>query len=210
MMRRRRRRNHRPIHAPNLLLLDRTLLLTPQFRLRPIRIDILKRPPQQDRTRDRPTHPDPQENHTRHRTRILPIHERIIPAELFNESIPRRGVDVDEVRGAGREDDGVSERAGQREQNREHGADAPGEFHGGGLGAFGPEEVEEEGGAEDGGHVDADEDVVGGDADEVVVVDGGVGLFDGDVALLVDVVCAKGGLDRGVFGREDMGVGEVT
>lgn len=36
--------------------------------------------------------------------------------------------------------------------------------------ALRPEEVEEEGGAEDGGDVDAVEDVEGGDADEVVVV----------------------------------------
>jgi hypothetical protein len=64
---------------------------------------------------------------------------------------------------------------GQREYASEDGADAPCEFDGGRLAAFGPEEVEEEGCAEDGRDVDAVEDVVAGDADDVVVVDGGAG-----------------------------------
>lgn len=47
--------------------------------------------------------------------------------------------------------------------------DLPGPPHGIRLGPLGPEQVEEEAGAEDGGDGDADEDVVGGDADVVVV-----------------------------------------
>jgi len=54
---------------------------------------------------------------------------------------------------------------------------------------FEPEEVEEEGGAKDDGDVDTNEDVVRGDADEVVVVDSGAGGVFGDEVLLVDVVC---------------------
>lgn len=42
--------------------------------------------------------------------------------------------------------------------------------------SLGPEEVEEEGGAEDGCDINADEDVVRSDADEVVVVDGDVAI----------------------------------
>lgn len=52
--------------------------------------------------------------------------------------------------------------------------------------SFGPEEVGEEGAAEDGGDVDANKDVVRGDAAEVVVGAGGV---FGDEVLLADVVC---------------------
>lgn len=54
--------------------------------------------------------------------------------------------------------------------------------------AFRPEEIEEEGRPEDGGHVDAYEDVVGGDADEVVIVDFGAGPVGSNPVLLVDVV----------------------
>jgi hypothetical protein len=56
--------------------------------------------------------------------------------------------------------------------------------------ALGPEQVEEEGGSEDGGDVDADEDVEGGDADEVVVVNIGGGVLLGEKVLLVDIVYA--------------------
>lgn len=52
--------------------------------------------------------------------------------------------------------------------------------------SFGPEEVREEGAAEDGGDIDANQDVVRGDAAEAVVGAGGV---FGDEVLLVDVVC---------------------
>lgn len=54
--------------------------------------------------------------------------------------------------------------------------------------ALRPEQVEEESGAEDGGDEDADEYIVGRDADEVVVVDCNVGGELGDEFLLVDVV----------------------
>lgn len=58
--------------------------------------------------------------------------------------------------------------------------------------ALRPEEVEEEAGAEDGGYGDADEDVVGCDADVGVVVDMdwvlGAVLY---AVLLVDVVCER-------------------
>jgi hypothetical protein len=77
---------------------------------------------------------------------------------------------------------------GEREYTSEDGADAPSEFDGGRFEAFGPEEVEEEGCAEDGRDVNAVEDVVGGDADEVVVVDRGAGGVLRYPVLLVDVV----------------------
>jgi len=54
--------------------------------------------------------------------------------------------------------------------------------------ALGPKEVKEEGGAENGGDEDADENVVAGDANEVVVVNRGAGRVVGDEFLLVYVV----------------------
>jgi hypothetical protein len=56
--------------------------------------------------------------------------------------------------------------------------------------ALRPEEVEEEGRTEDGSDVDADKDVVGCDADEVVVVHVRRRELGGHVVLLVDIVCA--------------------
>lgn len=56
------------------------------------------------------------------------------------------------------------------------------------LVALRPEEVGKECGAEDGGDEDADEGIVGRDADEVVVVHSRAGGVDGDEFLLVDVV----------------------
>lgn len=53
---------------------------------------------------------------------------------------------------------------------------------------FRPEQVEEEGTTEDGGDVNADEDVEGGDANVVVVVDEGFGKLVLHEILLVDVV----------------------
>ena len=56
---------------------------------------------------------------------------------------------------------------------------------------FGPEEVEEEGGAEDGGDEDADEDVIRGYADVVVVVDSCAVFKGGNEILLVDIICGQ-------------------
>lgn len=82
----------------------------------------------------------------------------------------------------------VREGTCQGEQAGKDAAEFPGDDYAARLAALGPEEVEEEGAAEDGGDVDADEDVVGCDADEVVVVDGCEGVLMGDEILLGDVV----------------------
>lgn len=137
--------------------------------------------------RERSHHAYPQENDTRDRATILAVPQR---APTVLDEQPSRGprICARNVGGLGGNDVRVGEGGGERKHAGEDGADAPGELDGGRLAAFGPEEIEEEGGAEDGGDVDADEDVVRGDADEVVVVDGGAGGLDGDEILLVDVV----------------------
>lgn len=71
-----------------------------------------------------------------------------------------------------------------------NGANLPSPFHGLALVSLGPEQVEEEAGAEDRGYGYADEYVVGGDADEIVVLDEGAAVASvGDSVLLVDVIC---------------------
>jgi hypothetical protein len=52
-----------------------------------------------------------------------------------------------------------------------------------------PEEIEEEGAAKDRGDVDANEDIVGCNADKVVIVDGCSRVLMGDEILLADIVC---------------------
>jgi hypothetical protein len=54
---------------------------------------------------------------------------------------------------------------------------------------FRPEEVEKEGATEDRGDVNTDEDVEGGDADEIVIVDGSLRVLAFHELLLVYVVC---------------------
>lgn len=99
------------------------------------------------------------------------------------------GVDAGDVCELGGGDDGQGESGGEGEHAGKHAANAPGDLDGGRLVALGPEEVEEEGSAENGGDVDADEDVVRGGADVVVVVYMGAGVQFGNKLLLVDVVC---------------------
>lgn len=67
--------------------------------------------------------------------------------------------------------------------------------------ALRPEEVKEEGAAEDGGNVDANEDVERSDADVVVVVDVGYGSLVLHEGLLVDVVSKQSVFDgKGIGG----------
>lgn len=140
--------------------------------------------------RERGNHARPQEYHAGDRAPVVAVAHRA--AAVLAQQAPRvRRIGAAHVGGLGGHDDGVGEGAREGEEAGEHGADAPGELDGLGLMPFGPEEVEEEGGAEDGGDVDADEDVVRGDADEVVVVDGGAGRVLRDEVLLVDVICGK-------------------
>lgn len=54
--------------------------------------------------------------------------------------------------------------------------------------SFGPEQVEEKRGAEDGCNRDPDENVIRGSADEVVVVDFGFGVLLLDGILLVEII----------------------
>lgn len=96
--------------------------------------------------------------------------------------------DAPDVRAPGRDDDGQRDGIRERHDGHDDGGYPPADLHGAGLVPLGPEEVEEEGGAEDGGDRDADEDVVRLDADEVVVVDRGA-VDPRDVLLLADVIC---------------------
>ena len=83
------------------------------------------------------------------------------------------------------------QRARQSEAAREYGADAPGDPDARDLAAFGPEEVEEEGGAEDNCDIDPGEDVIRECTDDFVVYDRGrtVGAVAGlQAALLVGVL----------------------
>lgn len=133
-------------------------------------------------------HARPQEHHARNRPPVVSIPHRTA-AILPEQPLCRVGIRARHVRALGRQNHRVCQRSGEREKAGQYGADAPCEFHGGCLMSLGPEEVEEEGGAEDGGDVDAHEDIVRGNADEVVVVDGGAGTVLCDEVLLVDIIC---------------------
>jgi hypothetical protein len=89
----------------------------------------------------------------------------------------------------------------QGEAACEYGADAPRDPDTRGLASFRPEEVEEEGGAEDGCDVDPGEYVVGECADDVVVLDRGrtadTGAGGLQVALLLDILCSTPERDFG-------------
>jgi hypothetical protein len=111
--------------------------------------------------------------------------------KLSQHSLRRPRIHTSHIRRVCSEYNSKRQGRGQREYASEDGADAPCEFDGGRFEAFGPEEVEEEGCAEDGGDVDAVEDVVGGDADEIVVVDGCAGGVLRYPVLLVDVVWVR-------------------
>lgn len=87
-----------------------------------------------------------------------------------------------------RNNDSQSQGVGKRHDAHSNCRYLPSQAYGLGLMALRPEEVEEEGRAEDGGNGDADEDVVGCDAKEVVVVFDGEGVKRGDEILLVDIV----------------------
>ena len=100
-----------------------------------------------------------------------------------------------------------ADRIRQRHPADDDRADLPRQMHRRALVSLWPEQVEEEGGAEDGGDGDADEDVVGGDADNVIIVNGGVAVEGFDEALLVHVVCERRKLwiRDGVEGKRDGG-----
>ena len=70
-------------------------------------------------------------------------------------------------------DDGESQGICEAHHTREHTAELPSKADGLALLSLGPEQVEEESQSKDGGDVNADEDIVRGNADEVVVVDFG-------------------------------------
>lgn len=183
---------------PTPLLLKATLhllrlhLLSPRMRRhRSKGINMLQRMPQQRGTEPRENHSRPQKNHTRNRPSILAILQWTPP--ILSQRSPRtRCIRPAQERALRRNNIRVRQRAGQRQRAREHGTRAPRGFHAPGLAALGPEEVKEEGGAEDSGDEDADEDVVAGDADEVVVVHCGAGGVDGDELLLVDIIWGCG------------------
>lgn len=82
----------------------------------------------------------------------------------------------------------VCDSTAEGEDTREDRADAPCELYAPRFLAFRPEEVEEECGTEDGGYVDADEDVVRGDTDKVIVVNCCPWVQGLDEVLLIDVV----------------------
>lgn len=88
----------------------------------------------------------------------------------------------------GCDDDSQGNGVSESHEADEDGADFPCDSDAAGLVAFGPEEVEEEGGTENGGDGYADEDVVGGNADKVVVIFDGQRVKLCNEVLLVNVV----------------------
>jgi hypothetical protein len=131
-------------------------------------------------------HPRPQKHDTRDGPRIPPVHERIALPELLQQRLRRIRIHARGIRAPRGDDVRIRQRARERQHAGQHSADAPCAFDGARLGALGPEQVEEEGGAEDGGDEDADEDVERADADVVVVVHAGAAGLE--VGLLVEVV----------------------
>jgi hypothetical protein len=88
----------------------------------------------------------------------MPIRHRTAPIRR-QQPLRLRCICTRNVCALGGHDVRVCERVGEREDAGEDGAGFPGEFYGGGFVALGPEEVEEECGAEDCCDEDADEDV---------------------------------------------------
>jgi hypothetical protein len=156
-------------------------------------IDMLQTLPHYDCRCNRRRPPQPQENNARHRPPIMLIHQRSLSTlfELRQQALRCRGICTSYICRVCSQYNSQRQGRGQREYASEDGADAPCEFDGRGFEAFGPEKVEEEGGAEDGRDVDAVEDVVAGDADDVVIVDGGAGGVLRYPVLLVDVVWVR-------------------
>ena len=132
-------------------------------------------------------HADPQEDNTSDRTSVLAVFQRAA-AVLDEEPSGSARICTCNEGGFAGNDVGVCEGSRKSEHAGEDGADAPCELDGLGLAAFRPEEIEEEGRAEDGGDVDANEDVVGCDANEVIVMNSGTGRPFRNEVLLVDVV----------------------
>jgi hypothetical protein len=148
-------------------------------------------------------HPGPQKHYTRNRPRIPPVHQRIPLPELVQQPLRRRRIHTRGIRAPRRDDVRIRQRTRERQHASQHAADAPCAFDGAGLCALGPEQVEEEGGAEDGGDEDADEDVERADANVVVVVHAdAVGL---EVGLLVEVVWRCGLALAGLGGGREGG-----
>ncbi len=132
-------------------------------------------------------HPaNPQKHQTRHSSGIMPIHDRRSQLPARN----RRGVRAlrRDLRPTSRQDHRKSNSVRETHCCHDDGGNAPGPADVEGFPAVGEEEVEEKRGAEDGGDADADEDVEGGDAHEVVVVDCRGAVQGFDFGLLVDVV----------------------
>lgn len=87
-----------------------------------------------------------------------------------------------------------SQGIGQRQERHHDRRNLPRQLDGLALLPLGPEQIEEEAGREDGGDSDADEDVVGEDADDVVVVhQSAAAAATGDAVLLVDVIWGADG-----------------
>jgi hypothetical protein len=114
-------------------------------------------------------HAHPQKHHTRHRPRILSVPQRrrpirchLLQRRVLSHARNPHTLSSNNVR--------IRQCTCQRRSARHQRARFPRAFYSARLGALGPEEVEEEGGPKDGGDVDADEDVEGGDANVGVVV----------------------------------------
>lgn len=163
---------------------------SPPLRLRTKLIIVLMRHPKYNRTRNRRGQSKPNEHHSRDCPPIMSVLQRAAAIQP-QQCLRLIGIHARDVRLVRRRDDREGQRGREHHDASEDAADFPRQTHGAGFVAFGPEEVEEEGCAEDGGDVYADEDVEGGDADVVVVVFDGMVIEVVDVFLLVDVVCVQ-------------------
>jgi hypothetical protein len=132
-------------------------------------------------------HSRPQEDDTGNRSSIASVFQWA--ASVFCEallSIFR--THTCHKRTPGRHDICVCQHASQSHHASDDGANLPRDFDTARLATFRPEEVEEEGAAEDRGDIDTNEDVEGGDADEIIIVDRCLRVFALHKLLLVDVV----------------------
>ena len=118
-------------------------------------------------------HARPQKHNTSNRPAVLVVSERSLTGllELRQQALSALEVRAGKVRTLARGDVRVCKSVGERQHAGEDGASFPSVDDASRLLSLRPEEIEEEGGTEDGGDKDTDEDVVRCDADEVVVVD---------------------------------------
>lgn len=141
-------------------------------RLGSVGINVAEAAPENSSGSECRDHSGPNEDYRCNGSAVVPIPQRA--ATVFcQQPFCSRRVRATHICALSCENNCIRQRRTQSERACQHGTDAPGELYSCGLASLGPEEVEEEGRSKDSGDVNADEDVVRGDANIVVVVDPG-------------------------------------